>query len=259
MSLQGRTVAVTGAASGIGAESARVIKEQGARVIALDLNEPKEHVDVFVPVDLSKEASIDKAVAEIAGPLDALANVAGIPPTHPPEQVLRVNFLGLRYLTEGLVPKLIDGGCVVNMASGLGAGWQGNLKLIRKAFDHTSIAGADEFCKANGVDASNVYQFTKEVLLAWTLASWNRWESRGIRVNAISPGPVETPILADFIASFPKNAEEDVDLVKRPGTAPEIAPAVAFLCDPANTWINGHNLAVDGGLMAALTAKGLAL
>lgn len=259
MSLRNRTVAVTGAASGIGAASARVLKEQGARVIAFDINKPESDYDEFVQIDLSREESIEEAVAQVAGPLDALANIAGLPPTRPADQVMRVNFFGLRHFTESLVPKLKDGGCIVNMASGAGGLWAERLDTVRKALNHTSIGSADAFCKQNGIDATNVYQFSKEVLIVWTLSSWNRWADRGIRMNSISPGPVETPILSDFLATIVDEAKEHMALVPRPGTTAQIAPSVAFLCDPDNSWINGHNLAVDGGLAAALTATALKL
>ena len=81
MSLFNKKIIVTGAASGIGAEPAKTIKEQGATVICVDINEPKVDVDQYVKADLSDPASIEAAVAEIPGGIDALCYIAGLPPT----------------------------------------------------------------------------------------------------------------------------------------------------------------------------------
>ena len=100
---EGKTIVVTGAASGIGAETARIVKEQGATVIGLDLNEPAANVDRYIRVDMSDPASIDEAVAAIPAGVDAICNIAGLPPTKNRALVLKVNFLGLRDFTEKMI------------------------------------------------------------------------------------------------------------------------------------------------------------
>ena len=76
------------------------------------------------------------------------------------------------------------------------------------------------------------------------------WRDRGIRMNSVSPGPVDTPILADFMESLGERAEEDVGIMDRLGVPEDIAPLVAFLCSDASQWIRGTNIPCDGGLSA---------
>ena len=74
------------------------------------------------------------------------------------------------------------------------------------------------------------------------------WRDRGIRMNAVSPGPVDTPILKDFIETLGARAEEDMKTMDRPGTPADIAPVVAFLLSDGSAWIRGSNVPVDGGM-----------
>ena len=105
------------------------------------------------------------------------------------------------------------------------------------------------------------YPLSKELLLLWTMqaAHQPRFKERGIRINAISPGPVTTPILGEFRAVFgDPRVDEDIDRVGRAGSAPDIAPPALFLCSDGARWINGVNLPVDGGLEASINATVLA-
>ena len=74
------------------------------------------------------------------------------------------------------------------------------------------------------------------------------WRERGIRINCISPGPVETPILPDFLKTLGKRAEEDARIMDRPGRPEDIAPVVAFMCSDDSGWIRGANIPCDGGM-----------
>jgi NAD(P)-dependent dehydrogenase (short-subunit alcohol dehydrogenase family) len=82
------------------------------------------------------------------------------------------------------------------------------------------------------------------------------FKKRGLRVNAVSPGPVTTPILKEFRHIFgDPRVDDDIARVGRAGAAPDIAPAVLFLCSDGARWINGANLPVDGGLEASINAS----
>ena len=87
--LANRNIVVTGAASGIGAESAKEIKKQGATVIGVDLNQPQENIDLFVRADLTDPVSIESAIADIPDGIDAVCNIAGLPPTKDRVMVLK--------------------------------------------------------------------------------------------------------------------------------------------------------------------------
>lgn len=127
--LEGKTIVVTGCASGIGAETAAELRRQGAVVIGMDRNEGGD-VDHFIEVDLTDPDQIDAAVAQLPDRLDGLYNVAGLPPTAPAETVVTVNAMAVRYLTEQIVSKLVDGGSITNVASLAGIGWQDAIPSI---------------------------------------------------------------------------------------------------------------------------------
>jgi NAD(P)-dependent dehydrogenase (short-subunit alcohol dehydrogenase family) len=101
------------------------------------------------------------------------------------------------------------------------------------------------------------YPVSKEFLLLWTIRAAHQplFKDRGLRVNAVSPGPPTTPILREFRQIFgDPGVDDDIARVGRAGSAPDIAPAVLFLCSDAARWINGANLPVDGGLEASINA-----
>lgn len=247
--LQGKTIIVTGAASGIGAASAAFIASQGAKVISVDINRPPAIVGDFMQADLSDKASIDRLVAALPSGANGLANIAGLPPTRAPENVVAVNLVGLKYLTNRLVPKLADGASIVNLASLAGLGWP-DAKASIDASAALDFGGVAAFCKAHDIVGGRSYFFSKEALIVWTMQNRWTWRARGIRMNAISPGPVDTPILKDFLETLGARAEEDMRTMDRPGRPGDIAPVVAFLLSDGSAWIRGTNIPVDGGMFS---------
>ncbi|MEX3634038.1 coniferyl-alcohol dehydrogenase [Paraburkholderia sp. BR14320] len=256
MSLEGKTVLITGAASGIGAACAATIREQGAYVIAVDRNEPPEVLfDQFIRADLSQNDSIDSVAGQIGRRLDALCNIAGLPPTRGRTPVLQVNFIGLRQLTLNLLPVLNDRASIVNLASLTGFGWADQIDQVRALLAVDSLEDVDAFCEQHGVDDARAYFLSKEALVAWTLQMRWKWRDRGIRMNSVSPGPVETPIHQDFLQTLGKRAEEDMLLVERAGRPDDVAPLVAFLCGDGSRWLRGVNIPCDGGMAANILCQ----
>jgi NAD(P)-dependent dehydrogenase (short-subunit alcohol dehydrogenase family) len=250
MSFKGKKIIVTGAASGIGAETASVIKAQGATVIGVDLNEPPGNVHQFIKADLSDPASIGSAVEALPGGIDALCNIAGLPPTKDRVLVLKVNFLGLRHFTELMISKLNDNASIVNVASLAGLGWPEAGKQIKALLALRDFGEVEALCDEIGIgnEGGRSYFFTKETLIVWTMMNRWTWRDRGIRMNCVSPGPVETPILPDFLETLGKRAEEDMKIMDRPGRPEDIAPVIAFMCSGGSGWIRGANIPVDGGM-----------
>jgi NAD(P)-dependent dehydrogenase (short-subunit alcohol dehydrogenase family) len=257
--LFGKVVLITGVASGIGARTAELAAQLGADVIGVDVRPPAQPVGSFITADLGAPAAIADLAARLPRRLDALCNVAGVSGATGLAATLAVNFYGLRALTEAVAPRLREGGAVVNVASIAGFGWRENLARARALVD---VPGFPDDIAAliaeHGASDAPSYPLSKEMLLLWTFRAAHHplFKERGVRVNAVSPGPVETPILAQFRAVLGDDrVDSDIGRVGRAGTAGDVAPAIAFLCSDGARWINGVNLPVDGGLEASVSAE----
>lgn len=250
MSFHGKTIVITGSSSGIGAETARLLRQQGARVIGVDRNDPMITLDGFVRADLSEPSAIDAAVAQLPDRVDALCNIAGVPGTANADLVARVNYLGLRHLCQRVLDRLPEGGAIVNIASILGAEWPQRLAQHKALAETASFEAGLAWLAGKPVPQETCYQYFKEALIVWTVTQSQKWFlEKGVRMNCVAPGPVFTPILGDFVAMLgEERVQKDAHRMKRPALADEIAPVVAFLCSDASRWISGVNLPVDGGL-----------
>jgi NAD(P)-dependent dehydrogenase (short-subunit alcohol dehydrogenase family) len=227
------------------AATAKLMIEAGATIVGFDRNPPDYPVAAFHRVDLGDAAAIDTAIASVGDRFDALVNSAGVPPTADKHVVLKVNFFGLRHFTEALAPHLVDGAAIVNIASLAGFQWRANLDVVKAGLG-TGFGAADAWIAAQTLEGGSSYFLSKELVIAWTLWNCQRWRDRGIRMNSVSPGPVSTPILPDFIKTLGKRAEDDLKL-NRAGTADEIAPVIAFMASDGARWMNGADVAVDSG------------
>jgi NAD(P)-dependent dehydrogenase (short-subunit alcohol dehydrogenase family) len=256
--LFGKTILITGVASGIGARTAELAGQLGADVIGVDVREPAGSVGSFVKADISSKAGVDDLVARLPQRMDALCNVAGLSGNTGAVSTLAVNFFGLRALSEAVAPKLREGGAIINVASIAGFGWRANLN---RAASMVGIEGFPDVTKVvadHQVKNEEGYPVSKELLLLWTFRAAHQelFKSRGIRVNAVSPGPVETPILKQFRTVLgDARVDSDIARVGRAGTSGDIAPVVLFLCSDGARWVNGANVPVDGGLEASINAE----
>ena len=250
MKLTNKTIVVTGVSSGIGAETARTLRAHGATVIGVDRNEPSLSLDAFVQADLSHPDAIDAAVQQLPEQLDGLCNIAGVPGTADPQLLARVNYLGLRHLSAALLPRIRAGGAIVNVSSVLGAEWPQRLELHRALGLACGFAAGEAWLRDNPVADQTCYQYFKEALIVWTQIQAQPWfMGTSVRMNCVAPGPVFTPILNEFVTMLgAERAQTDAHRIKRPAYADEIAPVIAFLCADESRWINGVNIAVDGGL-----------
>ncbi len=250
MSLQGKTIVVTGTSSGIGAEVARLVRFQGAKVIGMDRNDPSLTLDGFVKADLGTVAAIDAAVAQLPAHIDAFCNVAGVPGTADGDLVARVNYLGLRHLTEAVLPRMPRGGSIVNVASILGAEWPLRLDLHKELAAVKGFEGGAAWLREHPVPHETCYQYFKEALIVWNTTQSQEWfMGKGVRMNCVAPGPVFTPILGDFVSMLgEERIQKDAHRMLRPAYADEVAAVIAWLCSDAARWVSGVNIPVDGGL-----------
>lgn len=252
-------VALTGGATGIGAEVAARLKRDGHDITVIDRSEPEANVDRWIRADLSNPASVDAAIEAADGPYDALINNAGLPPRDGQEElILRVNYFGLRSVLNGMLDRLSRGAAIVNTASRAGAMWRRNLDEV-KALMALDPEDLGNFVARRGIDPVRAYCLSKEAVIVMTIAETERMATRGLRMNCISPAAVSTGILPDFATAFGDRMTRNVERAGRPGTPGEVADAIIFLASPGSSWIRGQDIVIDGGMSAMAESEALAL
>ncbi|USZ71501.1 SDR family NAD(P)-dependent oxidoreductase [Natronosalvus halobius] len=273
--LAGKTALVTGAGSGIGRASARRFADEGANVVVADIVESsaRETVDLieaaggdatFVEVDVSDLASVQRMVdvaVDTYGSLDFAHNNAGI----------LTGFSGAAELTEEKWDKLLD----INL-KGVWACMRAELPVM-EAQGHGAIVNTTSEAGLVGMGGLASYSASKHGVVGLTKSVALEYASRGIRVNAIAPGPTKTNIQSGMLgiaagsqslldrvrmaigmvrmaiwtlrAEFDTSAMRDVPM-DRIAEPEEMAGAVAFLCSSDASYITGHTIPIDGGQAA---------
>lgn len=246
--LEGKVAVITGAASGIGRASARRFAAEGARVVVVDLDKDagssvaNEIGGLFVLSDVTVPEDVDRmydtAIRELGG-LDVCFNNAGISPpdddsilTTGPEawhRVQEVNLTSVYLCCKAGIARLLElgGGSVINTAS---------------------------FVAVIGSATSQIsYTASKGGVVALSRELGVQFARRGVRVNALCPGPVSTPLLRDLFAKHPQRAARRLVHVPmgRFGEPEEIAAAAAFLASDDASFITASTFLVDGGIHAA--------
>ena len=131
-------------------------------------------------------------------PMDALFNVSGLPQTFPGEDVVTVNFLGIRLWTETWLPKIRKGGAIVTVSSLAGMAYLTRQPLLREFMGLTDFCAARAWYNANVERAGDPYTLSKEAINTWTQQLSPRLMERDIRINCTMPSPIDTPMLNDF-------------------------------------------------------------
>jgi NAD(P)-dependent dehydrogenase (short-subunit alcohol dehydrogenase family) len=239
--LEGKVCVITGTASGIGAETARLFRAEGASVVGVDLN-PSEDVDLSLEIDVTDEDAVKGVYARTQseyGRIDVLFNNAGISPPDDVsvletsleawQRVQDVNLKSVFLCCKHGIPYLLDsgGGSVINTAS---------------------------FVAIMGAATSQIsYTASKGGVLALSRELGVQFARNGVRVNALCPGPVDTPLLQELYASDPEAAARRLIHVPmgRFARAREIANAVLFLASDDSTFVTATDFLVDGGIAGA--------
>ena len=249
MRLQNKIALITGAGSGIGRATAECFAAEGATVIAADINETEVAVTQkliteaggkcqALTVDVSQEAQVKNAIAktvELFGRLDIMHNNAGIsiikPTTETTEadldRLISINFKGVFFGCKHAIAQMIkqDNGIIINTASEL------------------AIVGQPLY---------SAYCGTKGAVIALTKALAVEWAAQGIRVNALCPGPIDTPMLqSEFALADNPQAEAQAAVESIPlgrlGLADEIAKVALFLASDDAQFVQGAAIVADGG------------
>ena len=255
----GKRIVVTGAHSGIGAALVELLQAFGADAITvLDLKAPEADGVTFIETDMGNPASIDSAIARInadgEAPVDLLFNNAGVAATLPADTVMRVNILGLKRLTERLLPTMRAGGAIVNTASVAGNGWPGHLEPINALLDIDSWDEGVSWVADHAELVADGYFFSKESVQVYTMRTAQKATAHGLRINSVCPSPVDTPLLPAFRETI---SDAIIDWAigvgaGRVATPEDQARALLFLGSDLASYVNGVNLLVDGGYTAAL-------
>jgi NAD(P)-dependent dehydrogenase (short-subunit alcohol dehydrogenase family) len=250
-----QVIVLTGGATGIGAATAARLRAAGCELHVLDVRAPAAELGAhFVACDLGRRQAIDAVLDQLPGRVDALVNVAGIPGPEPAEAVVAVNFLGLRHLSEALLPRMAEGGSIVNVASSAARDWRDNAPLVgellaTRGFD----AGLEWLAAQRERWIENPYKFSKQCVAAWTYRAAGLAHPRGVRVNCVNPGSTETALTPAF-RQLVGAARYDWSVAQlgRAGRPEDIAPVVEFLAIGPCRWLNGVEILVDGGYVAGL-------
>lgn len=251
-----KRVVITGAFSGVGAALLEVLAELGRpEVIALDIRKPDGPISSFIETNMGKASSVASAAEKIKGPIDILFNNAGIAATHPVEDVMAVNWLGLRQLSELLLPKIREGGAIANTASIAGGQWPAHLQEVLECISLESREELYGWCREHPQLVGDGYAFSKECVQVYTMKSAKQTLARKVRTNSVCPAPINTPLLPDFNKTMTeKTMNWTISQIGGTIASPrDIAMALAFLGSDASRYVNGVNLNVDLGFNAFMT------
>ena len=245
----GKRVVVVGGATGMGAAAAELAQDAGAEVVVMDFAEVTLPGAKSIHVNLAEKASIDAAIDECGGPVHALFSCAGVADGTP--GIERINFIGHRHLIDRMVAEgmLTSGSAIGFISSAAGLGWERNLAELK---EWIAIGDFDESTKWAEAHNKCDYLSTKQAICAYVASQSFEMLKHGIRLNAICPGPTDTPLAQankDLWLGFGADYREELGI--QASSPLEQAFPLVFLCSEAGRAIAGVTLITDIGYFAS--------
>jgi NAD(P)-dependent dehydrogenase (short-subunit alcohol dehydrogenase family) len=245
----GKRALVVGGASGMGAATAELLQDAGADVLVMD------YADITLPgakaihVNLADAESIDAGVDDCGGQVDALFSCAGVADGTP--GIEKINFIGHRHLIDRLLAKrmLPRGSAIGFISSAAGMGWDANLPLLNELLDTPDFDSAARWVHEHG---KADYMSMKQAICAYVARQAFPLLKEGVRINAICPGPTDTPLAQankEMWLGFGSDYRGEVGVDA--STPLEQAYPLVFLCSDAAAAITGITLISDAGYMSS--------
>lgn len=258
-----RVAIITGAASGMGQASARLLAQDGWKLLLCDLDEGRLSATAeqfgtgrveTLAFDIS-EADFPARLAAAIGDrkVGALIHCAGLSPSmSDAARILEVNLAATMRLTDAILPVVAEGGSLVLFASSAAhGGAEAFDEALAKVAKPADVATLVPLAQNNSGAA---YSLAKRGVLKWAQRIAGDFGAKGARVTSISPGIIDTPMGRQEMQSHPIMQQMvDASALRRPARAEEVASVAAFLCTPAASFVTGIDILVDGGCLAGMT------
>jgi NAD(P)-dependent dehydrogenase (short-subunit alcohol dehydrogenase family) len=246
----GKRALVVGGATGMGAATAELVQALGGDVIVMDFAEVSLPGVTAINLDLRDKASIDAAVDECGGPVHALFSCAGAADGTP--GIEKINFIGHRHLIDRMLENgfLPHGAAIGMISSTAGLAWERNLELVKEYLDTPDFDAAAAWIEQHPDKAD--YMWSKQAICGYVARQAFELLKRGIRINAIMPGPTDTPLAranADLWLTFGSDFRDETGT--KPSTPGEQAGPLAFLCSDAAAYVNGITMITDLGYVSS--------
>ena len=246
----GKRVLVVGGATGMGAAAAELALDAGAEVVVMDFAEVKLAGAKAIHVNLADKASIDAAVDECGGPVHALMACAGVADGTP--GIEKINFAGHRHLIDRMLAggMLPHGAAIGFISSAAGLGWEASWDQVKEYLDTPDFDSASAWANEHGWAD---YYHSKQAVCGYVARqAYPFLKDHGIRINAICPGPTDTPLArANEELWLGFGADYRADTGIEASTPLEQAYALVFLCSDAGAAISGITLVSDVGYISS--------
>ncbi len=268
---EGKTVVITGSASGMSRSATKLLLELGAKVYAIDINPIDLPVTKSYQVDLSKKEEIDKLCDELPDKIDALFLCHGIAFFKGKELLVqKVNFYGQKYMTEVLLDRISDHGSITYISSVGGFGWQQVYDKCVELINLPTWADAIKWYEKHPELIKSAYVFAKQSLLSYVTYKCMdpKFINRKIRINAINPGDTITGLTDDFNKSTsPTNdAKEGEKMIENiflkswngyPAKPEDMGYPMVVIGSDICSYMSGQLIYIDYGLTSSWTSASL--